>query len=113
MSGKIDDKPGFDALLDRLAEKVAALVVDKMHDRQRLRLQTIPGTGTKYRAVLCDLARRGSFSTLDVPEKERHIVSILKNMYGAIIVVERQGRREKLAVAPWALKALRTEKEIA
>ena len=64
--------------------------------QKRERKMKLPAKGTKYLDLLWRLCSKyldGIFTSEEVPERQRHILSILKNEYDVLEVAERKGRR--------------------
>ncbi len=80
--------------------KELAEVLLQRKDQKRARL---PAQGTKYFQrlwQLCAAHLDTSFTSDDLPAKERHILSILKNEYDVLEVAEKKGRRNFYQVKP-------------
>ncbi len=63
----------------------------------------LPAPGTKYFQRLWSLCANNidqTFTSEDVPENERHILSILKNEYDVLEVARKKGRRNFYRVKP-------------
>jgi len=63
----------------------------------------LPARGTKYYRRLWELCSENldsTFTSEDVPENERHILSILKNEYDVLEVARKKGRRNFYRVKP-------------
>jgi len=71
-------------------------LADALAERREGKRMHLPARGTKYYRRLWELCSShldGEFTSDDVPPKERHILSILKNEYDVLEVAERKGRR--------------------
>jgi len=101
-----------------LEESIAQLVdINKelataLKGREEERRTRIPAKGTKYFDrlwKLCSTYLDGTFTSDDVPENERHILSILKNEYDVLEVAEKKGRRNFYRVKPEVARQLLKE----
>lgn len=88
----------FGELEDSISQLVG--INEKLAETLRLRGEErrphLPARGTKYYErlwTLCGKYLDGSFTSDEVPEKERHILSILKNEYEVLEVAKKKGRR--------------------
>jgi len=78
-------------------------LAEALEQRREGKGMHLPARGTKYYRRLWDLCSRhldGEFTSDDVPAKERHILSILKNEYDVLEVAERKGRRNFYRIRP-------------
>ncbi len=86
---------GLEASIGELVgiNKELAQALMQRGEEKRARL---PARGTKYYNrlwTLCATHLDGTFTSDDVPSKEKHILSILKNEYEVLEVAQRKGRR--------------------
>ena len=80
--------------------------------REEEKKMHLPARGTKYFQrlwELCSAHLDSTFTSDDVPEKERHILSILKNEYDVLEVAEKKGRRNFYRVKPEIARQLLKE----
>jgi len=78
-------------------------LAEALEQRREGKKMHLPARGTKYYRRLWDICSRhldGEFTSDDVPPKERHILSILKNEYDVLEVAERKGRRNFYRIRP-------------
>ena len=93
---------GLEASIGELVginKELAQALMDKGEEK-RARL---PARGTKYYDRLwrlCSAHLDGTFTSDDVPSKEKHILSILKNEYDVLEVALRKGRRNYYRIKP-------------
>jgi len=84
-------------------------LAEALEQRREAKKTHLPARGTKYYRRLWDLCARhldGDFTSDDVPPKERHILSILKNEYDVLEVAERKGRRNFYRIKPEVARQL-------
>jgi hypothetical protein len=73
-------------------QELAEVLVQRKEERRT----HLPARGTKYFQILWDLCSAhldGKFTSDDVSQREKHILSILKNEYDVLEVAEKKGRR--------------------
>ena len=108
LSGRFEDLEASIGELVNINKELA----EALTQREDTRETHLPARGTKYHDRLWGLCQShldSTFTSDDVPQNERHILTILKNEYDVLEVASKKGRKNFYRVKPEISRSLLKE----